>query len=944
MHHKIIYIPFQNYNPFNLNILEHKGVKKVQKQVLLILIMLIFIFTFCGAVSAAEWNVNPGQSIQSVINNNATNGDTITVNDPTGNGSTYKENLVINKNLTIKTSGNVTLNLEEIDGDAFFVSASGSGSTIKNFNIKGAFNGVYLNSANNCVISGNYIYNCLYGIYSSESSNNQLINNTLNNITYDWAINIYNGQNNTIRDNKISNSFKGMEISYSPGNILRNNQLTNNIWNFGINGNDISNFVEDIDTSNTVNGKPIYYYYNDTTGLNIDDSWNPGYVGLVQCTGVTVNGISISNNINGILLAGTNNSTIQNCNFNNNMMGVYLSNSQYNEIKWNNLDGNDMGIRMWYSPNNKIDSNNIINTTGLNDGIITISSSNNNTLSNNTFKNSNNNGIELYSSSNNILFGNMVEDISFTALVLSGSSLNRIFGNTIKNSQNGIKLYFSPNNNNNIYNNNFINNTVQVSVQSGTGNTFNRSEPIGGNYWSDYTGNDSNGDGFGDIPYGNDYLPYVNPILNVFYGESIQNAVNIAQANYNIIVHDNNGIECIYSENIILDKGLRLKSIGNVILQALNSNLPVITITQNGNGSNIERFTIKSGFNCSIYSENSFNNTISNNAINGDLGSSKSLWGMCLINNRQIKIINNTIINCEEGINLYNSYNNTMVNNTVRNNHWDNIALNYSVLNIISGNNITNADSGIRLIGGSNNNTISNNNLTANIWTSISLVDSQFNQILENQLNNNQEGMYIYASNNNTISNNTANNNIWDGIAIHDSNNNTVTEQTNVTGNSCGVRIIGSSSSNEIMNNIIDDNSWSNISIETATNTIIHNNTLSNANVGIYLQGSSNNQIYNNTIQNNLWDGIDLLDGSNNNTVYDNTLSGSYYGERILDSNSNISYRNNFINNTVQAYDNGSNNWDYITTGNYWSDWSTTDPRSIDGGFGIDNYPSVNQF
>lgn len=56
---------------------------------------------FTGSVSAANWTVNPGGNIQSVINSASAN-DTITVNDNNGSAYTYTVNLDINKNITLK--------------------------------------------------------------------------------------------------------------------------------------------------------------------------------------------------------------------------------------------------------------------------------------------------------------------------------------------------------------------------------------------------------------------------------------------------------------------------------------------------------------------------------------------------------------------------------------------------------------------------------------------------------------------------------------------------------------------------------------------------------------------------------------------------------------------------------------------------------------------------
>jgi nitrous oxidase accessory protein NosD len=65
-------------------------------------------------------------------------------------------------------------------------------------------------------------------------------------------------------------------------------------------------------------------------------------------------------------------------------------------------------------------------------------------------------------------------------------------------------------NHNTIRHNNFVNNNVQVYVQSSYNNIWNDGYPSGGNYWSDYGGvdlygglyqNEVGSDGVGDTPY-----------------------------------------------------------------------------------------------------------------------------------------------------------------------------------------------------------------------------------------------------------------------------------------------------------------------------------------------------------------------------------------------------------------------------------------------------------
>ena len=243
----------------------------------------------------------------------------------------------------------------------------------------------------------------------------------------------------------------------------------------------------------------------------------------VNITGFTVQGAT-GGSIAGIRLNATSYCNISGNNATNNSYGILLWYSDNDNITSNNASNNsDYGIYVFSSSNNNITGNTALNNYW--DGICLASSSNNTITSNNA---SNNDwyGIGLASSSNNNITNNIASNNSLEGIDLHSSSNNNITSNTASNNPYGIGLNSCSNNT--IYNN-YFNSTINA-YDDGT-NTWNITKTagtnivggpyLGGNYWSDYAGNDTDGDGLGDtlVPYnstgnitnGGDYLPLVPP-------------------------------------------------------------------------------------------------------------------------------------------------------------------------------------------------------------------------------------------------------------------------------------------------------------------------------------------------------------------------------------------------------------------------------------------------
>ena len=147
--------------------------------------------------------------------------------------------------------------------------------------------------------------------------------------------------------------------------------------------------------------------------------------------------------------------------------------------------------------------------------------------------------------------------------------------------------------------------------------------------------------------------------------------------------------------------------------------------------------------------------------------------------------------------------------------------------------------------------------------------------------------------------------------------------------------------------------------IHTSFNHTIKNNIFRNCDNGIFFFYTLDNCIHNNIFE-ECTNGMTIYYSSAENFIYKNTFRNNSKGINIISglgdppSNNHI-YHNNFISNTLNAYDEGSNNWDEGNNygGNYWDDYTDVDNNTdgfgnvaynISGGSNKDNYPLILNF
>lgn len=378
---------------------------------------------------------------------------------------------------TVQSSLNATVPLQQ-DGDMYTFTADlvvstflvqRSGVTIDGagFALQGeGERGIDLSYANSVTIKNVQMNGIFYtGIYISGTSNHKVTDCTIANNGN--GISVHGSANNNITGNTIIANDVGFDLMESSDNVFRNNRL-DNTHNVYVYGTEPSHFVNDMDDSNTIGDDKKVYYLIDQENLLITPNTFPdvGFLALVNCNNITVYGITLTKNVQGIILASTTESTIAQCEVSNNYVGIMLFYSSNNDLGENVITDNNRGIQLsMFSIGNTIFSNTIEDNRG---------------------------GVFLFNSSQNTFTGNNITNNDNYGIAFSASPYNLLRSNYFSNS---IQVYDASSDDS----------TVTPSI-----NTWSVTYPVGGNYWSDYAGVDvksgsnqdqADSDQIGDTPY-----------------------------------------------------------------------------------------------------------------------------------------------------------------------------------------------------------------------------------------------------------------------------------------------------------------------------------------------------------------------------------------------------------------------------------------------------------
>lgn len=346
----------------------------------------------------------------------------------------------------------------------------------------------------------------------------------------------------------------------------------------------------------------------------------------------------------------------------------------------------------------------------------------------------------------------------------------------------------------------------------------------------------------------------------------IQNAIDAAEPGDTITIGPGN-----YNESLSVTKSLTLDGVGKATISG-DGNSPAVYIS-NAKDITIKGFTITTGRHAMVL-QNASKATITDNIIHDNIG-----FGVLILDSSEVEIVRNeirrqtgpictasvkeldqcrsgvTISIFAGGIQVQDSDNITISNNTILNSQGG-VEL-YNSRGTIRNNIIQdNPNWAVAIINGSNA-TIHDNDIERNVSTGIGVFNAQATISSNDVKENTQVGILILFSSeaevtgNNLVDTKPMEGKVGDGIEVMDGSKAIITNNT-ITGNArfgimfpawgYGIdRSHNRSSSGEIRGNTINDNNNHGIALWSSIDTVISGNTIkNNKGCGIYAERSTN--------------------------------------------------------------------------------------------------------
>jgi parallel beta-helix repeat protein len=399
---------------------------------------------------------------------NAVAGDTIHVAS-----GTYYEHVTVEKTLSIEGENPATTIVDgTANGTVFDLEASNvhiTGFTIRN---SGSNYGAIVSERNATTNDYHYIANNIisgsqYAVFLSLSNHNTISSNVIE--TSQYGVSVSNSTYNTISSNVIETSQYGVSVSSSTYSTISNNIIEANQYGVSVSDSTYSTITSNTFASNIFGG--LFLRANSNSNNIISNNITDSAYGIKFESSISniIEGNTISETSYAVhlTLSSTGNTIRYNTIRRGKTAGVYSS-SDNTIVHHNTIADCDYGI-YYYSCKSGTIYYNVLSDNSI--GIRLYTTTATNTVTNNKIRD-NTWGIELVSANSNTFTGNWIQDNAWGISLSTASS-------------------------NNIYHNNFFNNALQATG-TGTNNWYVSNQ---GNYWSDYKGQDANGDGIGDTQY-----------------------------------------------------------------------------------------------------------------------------------------------------------------------------------------------------------------------------------------------------------------------------------------------------------------------------------------------------------------------------------------------------------------------------------------------------------
>lgn len=224
-----------------------------------------------------------------------------------------------------------------------------------------------------------------YGIKNTTGKTNVIVKNFGNITTFGQGIYFLNASNTQFTNNTInSNNSRGFGIflSSSPSSTLTSNTMSGNGANLFVEGAVDSDLNLSINTTNLVEGRPVYYLYSTSSQTYDGDVvGNIGMFWCISCTNVIVKNTTLSpKNRIGVYFKSSSSSTISNITATSSNYGISVDNSTTTLITSNTANFNGYGIYVLSSVSSTLTSN----IADSNSHGINLTRSSSNTLSGNT--------------------------------------------------------------------------------------------------------------------------------------------------------------------------------------------------------------------------------------------------------------------------------------------------------------------------------------------------------------------------------------------------------------------------------------------------------------------------------------------------------------------------------------------------------------------------------